>query len=130
MSHNTGTVQVLGAPLTITPGPTTIFDPPDAPGGTKLLMLHFQNLDFEPGDTLQVNLGYDIDEFTAADGPAFWTRPINIYAFPGGVEITYVAAGPATGSVQMDRFGRGERMTGQPGHASFSNCDPFYEPPA
>lgn len=130
MSHNTGTVQVLGAPLTITPGPTTIFDPPDAPGGTKFLMLHFQNLDFEPGDTLQVNLGYDIDEFTAADGPAFWTRPINIYAFPGGVEITYIAAGPATGSVQMDRFGRGERMTGQAGHPSFSNCDPFYEPPA
>ena len=130
MSHNTGTVQVLGVPLTIGPGPTTKFNPPAAPGGTKLLMLHFQNLDFKPGDKLQVNLGYDIDEFTAADGPAFWTRPINVYAFPEGVEITYIPAGPPTGSVQMDRFGRGERMNGDPGHPSFSNCDPFYQPPA
>lgn len=129
MSHNTGTVQTLGVPLTITPGPTVIFDPAEAPGGTKLLMLHFQNPDFKPGDKLQVKLGYDIDEFTAADGPSFWTRPINPYAFPAGVEITYIAAGPATGSIQMDRFARGERMNGNPGHPSFSNCDPFYQPP-
>ena len=50
MSHNTGTVQVLGAPLIIGPGPATIFNPAAAPGGTKFLMLHFQNLDFKPGD--------------------------------------------------------------------------------
>src|SRR5215213_5691736 len=103
MSHNTGTVQVLGAPLVVGPGPTTHFNPPAAPGGTKLLILHFQNLDFKPGDKLQVNLGYEIDEFTAADGPFFWTRPINVYAFPAGVEITYIPAGPLTGSVQLDK---------------------------
>lgn len=128
MSHVTGTVQVLGVPLTIGPG-TTVFNPPAAPGGTKLLMLHFQNLNFQPGDTLQVNLGYDVDTFTASDGPAFWTRPVNVYAFPAGVQITYTPAGPPTGSVQLDRFGRGERHAGQPGHPSFSNCDPFYQPP-
>ncbi len=129
MSHITGTVQVLATPLTIGPG-TTVFNPPAAPGGTKLLMLHFQNLNFQPGDQLQVNLGYAIDTFTAADGPAFWTRPVNVYAFPAGVQITYIAAGPLTGSVQLDQFGRGERHVGQPGHPSFSNCDPFYQPPA
>jgi hypothetical protein len=129
MSHITGTVQVLPTPQIIGPGPT-IFNPAVAPGGTKLLMLHFQNLNFLPGDHLEVNLGYGIDTFTSADGPDFWTRPINVYAFPAGVQITYVAAGPPTGSVQLDRFGRGERHVGQAGHPSFSNCDPFYQPPA
>lgn len=129
MSHITGTVQVLPAPLTIGPG-TTVFSPPAAPGGTKMLVLHFQNLNFQPGDQLQVNLGYAIDRFTAADGPAFWTRPVNVYAFPAGVEITYIPAGPPTGSVQLDQYGRGERHGGQIGHPSFSNCDPFYQPPA
>lgn len=129
MSHITGTVQILGAPLTIGPG-NTLFNPPPAPGGTKLLILHFQNVNLLPGDQLQVNLGYDVDTFTAADGPAFWTRPINVYAFPAGVPITYVPAGPPTGSVQLDQYGRGERHVGEPGHPSFSNCDPFYQPPA
>ena len=128
MSHITGTVQVLGVPLVVGPG-LTVFNPPasPAPGGTKLLVLHFQNLDFEPGDQLQVNLGYDIDTFTAADGPSFWTRPVNVYAFPAGVQITYIPAGPATGSVQLDQYGRGERHAGEAGHPSFSNSDPFYQ---
>lgn len=130
MSHITGTLQVLGAPITIVPGPTTFFNPPAAPGGTKLLMLHFQNLDFKPGDKLEVKLGYAVDTFTAADGPSFWTRPVNVYAFPGGVEITYIPAGPPTGSVQLDRYGRGERHNGETGHPSFSNSDPFYQPPS
>ncbi|MEX3944868.1 trypsin-like peptidase domain-containing protein [Paraburkholderia sp. BR10937] len=131
MSHITGTVQVLGAPLIIGPG-VTVFNPPasPAPGGTKYLVLHFQNLNFQPGDELQINLGYDVDRFTAADGPSFWTRPVNVYAFPAGVQITYVAAGPGTGSVQLDQYGRGERHQGESGHPSFSNCDPFYQPPA
>ncbi|MGB8400860.1 trypsin-like peptidase domain-containing protein, partial [Bradyrhizobium sp.] len=131
MSHVTGTIQVLAAPLTIGPG-TTIFNPPpsSAPGGTKLLMLHFQNPNFQPGDQLQVQLGYAVDTFTAADGPAFWTRPINVYAFPGGVQIDYIPAGPPTGSVQLFEYGRGERHAGLTGHPSFSNCDPFYQAPA
>ncbi len=127
MSHITGTVQVLGAPLVIKPGAPTIFNPPPAPGGTKLLVLHFQNLNFKAGDELHVELGYATDKFTAADGPSFWTRPVNVYAFPAGVKITYVAAGPATGSVELDQYGRGERHAGEVGHPSFSNCDPFYQ---
>jgi hypothetical protein len=130
MSHITGTVQVLGAPLTIGPG-VTVFNPPPspAPTGTKLLMLHFQNLNFKPGDKLQVQLGYDVDTFTATDGPSFWTRPVNVYAFPAGVQITYVSAGGPAGSVQLDQYGRGERHAGETGHPSFSNCDPFYQSP-
>ncbi len=128
MSHITGSVIPI-PPVTIGPG-STIFNPPQAPGGTKLLVLHFQNLDFKPGDELQVNLGYDVDRFTAADGPSFWTRPVNVYAFPMGVQINYVAAGPATGSVQLDQYGRGERHAGESGHPSFSNCDPFYQSPS
>jgi hypothetical protein len=115
--------------MTIGPG-TTNFNPPAAPGGTRFLILHFQNLNFKPGDTLQVNLGYDVDTFSAADGPAFWTRPVNVYALPGGVPITYNAAGPTTGSVQLDQFARGERHAGETGHNSISNCDPFYVPPS
>lgn len=129
MSHITGTVQTLVTPQTIGPG-LTIFNPPAAPGGTKLLMLHFQNPDFKPGDSLRVELGYGTDVFTAADGPAFWTRPINVYAFPAGVEITYVKAGVPVGGIALDRFGRGERHAGEAGHPSFSNCDPFYQAPA
>ncbi len=130
MSHITGTVQIQNPPLAIGPG-ATVFNPPAAPGGTKLLMLHFQNANLLPGDQLQVKLGYDTDVFTAADGPSFWTRPVNVYAFPAGVEISYVAAGPATGSVQLDMFGRGERHIGEATQPmpSFSNCDPFYQPP-
>ena len=82
MSHITGTLQVLSPPMTIGPGVTT-FNPPAAPGGTKLLMLHFTNLNFKPGDQLQVDLGYGTDTFTAADGPEFWTRPVNIYPTGG-----------------------------------------------
>ena len=40
MSHVTGTLQVLSPAITIGPG-TTTFSPPSAPGGTKLLVLHF-----------------------------------------------------------------------------------------
>jgi von Willebrand factor type A domain/Trypsin-like peptidase domain len=132
MSHITGTIQVLGTPLTIGSG-TTTFNPPQSPqpGGTKLLILHFQNLNFRPGDQLQVSLGYDVDTYTTADGPEFWTRPVNVYAFPAGVQITYVPGGADhSGTVQLDQYGRGERHAGETGHPSFSNCDPFYQPPS
>ncbi|MFN7923889.1 MAG: vWA domain-containing protein [Bryobacteraceae bacterium] len=130
MSHITGTVQILGAPLVIAPGVTN-FNPTPAPGGTKLLMLHFQNPNFKPGDRVEVDLGYDTDVFTAADGIEFWSRPINPYVFPGGVDIRYISGGTPGGSIQMDRFGRGERLHAiEPGHTSFTNCDPFYQPPS
>ena len=133
MSHITGTLQVLSPAMTIGPGVTN-FNPPAAPGGTKLLMLHFTNLDFKPGDQLQVQLGYATDTFTAADGPEFWTRPVNVYATGGSVQITYLKGGAANGSVQLDKFGRGERHAAAPDSSGFhhgtSNCDPFYVDPA
>ncbi len=122
MSHIIGTVQILGTPMTISAG-NTVFNPPAAPMGTKFLLLHFQNLNFQPGDQLEVELGYDTDVFTAADAPSFWTRPINVYAYPAGVQITYTGSG----SVQMDQYARGERHVGETGHNSFSNCDPFFQ---
>ena len=128
MSHITGTLQVLSPAMTIGPGVTN-FNPPAAPGGTKLLMLHFTNLNFKAGDKLQVDLGYGTDTFTSADGPAFWTRPINIYPTGGSVTITYIKGGAANGSVQLDKFGRGERHDALPAsfHSGKSNCDPFYQ---
>lgn len=129
MSHITGTVQVLATPLVIGAGPT-LFNPPPAPAGTKLLMLHFRNPNFQGGDTLTVQLGYDVDTFDSGSGPEFWTRPVDVYAFPAGVQISYNAAG-AGGTVELFEYGRGERHAAvpQPGHSSFSNCDPFYQPP-
>ena len=131
MSHVTGTLQVLTPPLTIGPG-TTAFNPPAAPGGTKLLMLHFTNLHFQPGDSLRVELGYATDVFTAADGPSFWTRPVNVHATGGSVQVTYVKAGTADGSVDLDKYARGERHDAVPGafHHGNSNSDPFYVDPA
>jgi Trypsin-like peptidase domain/von Willebrand factor type A domain len=128
VSHITGTIQVLATPMVIGPG-TTAFNPPPspAPGGTKLLVLHFQNLALQPSDEIRIELGYDVDRYTAADAPEFWTRPINVYAFPSGVQITYVSGGGPAGSVQLDRYGRGEEHQGESGHPSFSNCDPFYQ---
>jgi hypothetical protein len=80
---------------------------------------------------LQVSLGYDVDTFTAADAPEFWTCPVNVYVFPAGVQITYVPSGvDHTGNVQLGQYGRGERHVGETGHPSFSNCDPFYQPPS
>src|SRR4051794_10080518 len=129
MSHVTGTLQILSPATTIGPG-VTHFNPPAAPGGTKLLMLHFTNLNFKPGDELQVDLGYGLDTFTSADGPEFWTRPINIYPTGGDVTITYIKAGAASGSVDLDKYGRGERHDAVPDssghHHGKSNCDPFY----
>ena len=85
---------------------------------------------------LEVDLGYDTDTFTAADGDEFWTRPINVAALPGNqVPIRYITTGAATGGVELDQYGRGERQEEEPdlsGNAEFqslSNCDPFLVQP-
>ena len=136
MSHITGTVQTQSPPLTIGPdsgaaptAPNTWaadFSHTPAQGGTKLLILHFQNVNLPVANRLEVDLGYDTDVFTSADGASFWTRPVNVYALTGGlVPIRYITTGVAQGSAQLDRYGRGERHAGENGHPSFSNCDPF-----
>lgn len=140
MSHITGIVQVLGAPVTIgpdsgappsSPGVWALdFAHAPAPGGTKLVMLHFQNVNLPGANRIEVDLGYDTDVFTAADGGTFWTRPVNVFAFAGGtIPVRYITAGAPAGGAQIDRYGRGERHAGGPGHPSFSNSDPFLPDP-
>ena len=137
MSHVTGTIQTLDTPVTVGPGtgmpPTSPntwavdFPYTDAPSGTKLLMLHFQNVDLSGANRLEVDLGYDTDVFTSGDGASFWTRPIDNRAFPAGiVRVRYIASGTPTGSVQIDRYGRGERHAGDTDPTALSNCDPFF----
>ncbi len=140
MSHITGSVQPLGTPVTIGPDTGTVPSSPstwaldfgyaDAPGGTKLVMLHFQNVNLPDANRLEVDLGYDTDVFTSSDGGSFWTRPVNVHAFGANtIPVRYITSGAPAGSVQIDRYGRGERHVGGPGHPSFSNSDPFLPDP-
>jgi von Willebrand factor type A domain/Trypsin-like peptidase domain len=146
MSHITGTVQTVSPVIKIGPdfGPAT--NPPNtwvlnfahtpAPGGSKLVVLHFTGVGLPASNRLEVDLGYDTDVFTAADGSDFWTRPVNIFALPGGlVPVRYITNGAATGGAQLDQYGRGERHTKDPVNTSnlfdsFSNCDPFLPDPS
>ena len=138
MSHCVGTVQTI-TPITIGPDsgaaadtPNTwsfTFNPPAAANGTKLfLMLHFQNASLPASNRVEVDVGYgagEMDVFTSADGTAFWTRPVNIYPTAGAVTIRYITNGANTGSVQLDRYGRGEMHAGIQDPTATSNCDPF-----
>lgn len=136
MSHVTGTVQTVAPALTIGPdsgappsSPNTWahnFSHAPAPGGSKFVILHFRNASLPASNRLEVDLGYDTDVFTSADGVEFWTRPVNIHVLAGGlVPIRYITNGAATGGVVLDKYGRGERHAGEPGHPSISNSDPF-----
>jgi len=140
MSHAVGSVQTLSAPTVIGPdsgqpasSPNTwkvTFNPPAAANGTKLLLiLHFQNVLLPAGNRVEVDLGYDTDVFTSADGTDFWTRPVNIYPTGGSVEIRYITSGAPNGSVQLDRYGRGEMHAGIQDPTATSNCDPFINGP-
>ncbi len=141
MSHVTGTVQTASPVAKLGPdfGPPT--NPPNtwtlnfahvpAPTGTKLLILHFTGASFPANNRVEVDLGYDMDVFTSADGTDFWTRPINIYALAGGlVPIRYITNGAATGGLQLDQYGRGERHAGIQDPTALSNCDPFQGDPS
>jgi hypothetical protein len=141
MSHITGSIQVLGAPFPLGPdtgaAPTSPntwavdFVTAAAPGGTKFLMLHFRNVNLPGANRLEVDLGYDTDVFTSADGGSFWTRPIDNRAFAtGNVPVRYITSGAPAGSVEIDRYGRGERHVGGQDPSALSNCDPFFRDPA
>jgi hypothetical protein len=100
------------------------------------VILHFRNANFAANSVLEIDLGYDTDTFTAADGDEFWTRPINVAALSGNqVPIRYISTGAATGGVELDQYGRGERQEEEPELAStpdfqsLSNCDPFLVQP-
>jgi V8-like Glu-specific endopeptidase len=94
--------------------------------GTKFLILHFVNVSLPSNNRLEVDLGYDTDVFTGADGASFWTRPIDPNAFGGGtVPVRYITNGAANGGAQIDQYGRGERHAGEQDPSALSNCDPF-----
>ena len=141
MSHNLGTVQTASPPFSIGPdtgaapsSPNTwagsfTWDP--ASTGTKFLILHFINVDLPASNRLEVDLGYETDVFTSADGTDFWTRPVNVYAFPGGsVPIRYITDGATNGIATIDIYARGERMPGIQDPTALSNCDPFLQDPS
>jgi len=137
MSHNTGTVQGVSPVFRI--GPDTgapasqpgvwanPFPHAPAPTGTKFVILHFRNVSLPAANRIEVDLGYDTDTFGASDGSQFWTRPINVQAVGGGttVPVRYITNGSAAGAAEIDKYGRGERAAGDPGHPSYSNSDPF-----
>ncbi len=135
MSHNVGTVQTASPAFTIGPdtgappsSPNTwsgSFTYAPAPGGTKFLMLHFTGVSLPAGNRLEVDLGYETDVFTSADGTDFWTRPVNVYALGASVPIRYITGGASTGIAVLDKYGRGERMPGIQDPSALSNCDIF-----
>lgn len=140
MSHIVGTIQTVGPAIVIGPdtgAPATApnvwehkFQHTPAPGGTKLLLLHFSGPVLPASNRVEVDLGYggadSMDVFTSANGPDFWTRPINVAAFADGkVPIRYVTNGAPNGKVSLDKYGRGERHAGDQDPTAFSNCDPF-----
>ena len=140
MSHIVGTVQTLAPPIQIGPDSgvpptapktwTVNFAHNPAPTGTKFVILHFQNVSLPANNSLVVELGYDKDVFTSADGTDFWTRPANIYDLAGGlVPIHYITKGSTKGMVELDRYGRGERHPGVYDLMALSNCDPFMKDP-
>ena len=145
MSHRVGTIQQVGPVVQIGPAFGGVQNPPNtwahnfapaaAPSGTRFVILHFRNATFAANAVLEVDLGYDTDTFTAADGDEFWTRPINLAALPGNqVPIRYIS-NVATGGVELDQYGRGERQEEEPSLAmnasfqSLTNCDPFLVQP-
>lgn len=135
MSHNIGTVQTVTPAIEIGPDsgqPPTAgttwshdFVHTPAPGGTKFIILHFGAASIPTGNRVEVDLGYGTDTFDSSSGTEFWTRPINHTAFPAGIPIRYIADGSLSGSVELQEYGRGESLPGDPGHPSVSNSDPF-----
>lgn len=135
MSHICGTVEMPAAPVLI--GPDSGAAPDSANtwihnfsfpvSGTRFVILHFMNVSLPASNRLEVDLGYDTDVFTASDGGAFWTRPINIHQLPGStIPIRYITSGAANGGAAVDRFGRGQRQASvEASHNSITNCDPF-----
>lgn len=136
MSHQVGTVQPVAPPLTIGPDSGTPATSPNtwlenlsyepALTGTKFLILHFLNVSLPANNRLEIDLGYDTDVFTSADGASFWTRPIDPNTLSGAaVPVRYIVDGAANGSAQIDLYGRGERHPGEQDPNALSNCDPF-----
>jgi hypothetical protein len=138
MSHRIGTFHVLSPTVTIGPdsgSPASSpniwafdFSPDPAPTGTKFVLLHFNGVSFPASNRLEVDLGYDTDVFTAADGADFWTRPIKLTG-AAQVPIRYITNGSGSGHVVLAEYGRGEPMesviTADPAYHNHTNPDVF-----
>ena len=97
-----------------------------APTDTKFIILHFMNVSLPANNRLEVELGYDKDVFTSADGGSFWTRPINVGLVGATIKIRYIKNGSNSGGATLDRYGRGESKAAvEPQHDSITNCNPF-----
>jgi hypothetical protein len=137
VAHIVGTVLPVSPQVVIGPdsglpptSPNTwVFDldpGPPPPGGIKFIIVHLQSLNITGNNRVEIDLGYDKDVITATTDFDFWSRPVNLSAFPSGkVPIRYITSGAAAGGVTLDRFGRGERHDGDGDPTSNSNCDPF-----
>jgi hypothetical protein len=137
MSHVCGTVPDVNPNFQIGPDTGAAANPANtwaksfphtpAPTGTKFVVLHFKNVDLPGDNRLEVDLGYDTDIFTAADGGAFWTRPIDVAKVGASIPIRYVTpSGNHNGIASIDRYGRAESLlTNEPLHNSITNCNPF-----
>jgi hypothetical protein len=106
------------------------FSPPAAPGGTKFLLLHFTAASFPGSNRLEIDLGYDVDEFDASSGATFWSRPIEGNA----VTIRYIddGVGPPSGGVTLSEYGRGQGLQGGGeinANADFFLIDASYDDP-
>src|SRR5690242_17584529 len=97
-----------------------------APTDTKFIILHFMNVSLPANNRLEVELGYDKDVFTSADGNSFWTRPVNVALVGSTIIVRYITNGSGSGGATLDRYGRGESKAAvEPGHDSITNCNPF-----
>jgi len=124
MTHTLGRVVTDGRHIgpaasttsfTLAPAPALLGGPP------RFVMLHFTAANLPGSDTLLVG----DDEFTAADGPDFWSRPIDPLAGP--IVVSYVGSSGA-GIGTLAEYGSGEPViTGSPpgDFENRTNPDPF-----
>jgi hypothetical protein len=137
LSHVTGILVQQSPVITIGPqgsgtespsGTWTYEFAPVLVDDTKFIILHFTNANLPANNMVEVDLGHgERDRFMAANRMDFWTRPIDINSFlpRKSIVIRYITSGAATGSVQLDQYGRGEPQPGFLNPQSSSNSDPF-----
>src|ERR1700730_3190208 len=95
-------------------------------GSASFVMLHFSGAVFGPGAVVKVDLGYDVDLFTAALGAEFWTRPLDPVRFGQSVRVTFSGT---LGGVTLVEYGSGEPIDSNefpynPGEFEGSHSDP------
>ena len=129
MSHNIGrmiSIEPLGIGPNFGNSNLNFLHTSDPAQATKFLILHFTGANFPANNRLEVNLGYDKDVFNSLDGSDFWTRPININAFPDQrVPISYITNGSPAGGVNLASYGRAQRLGEGDRPCTFTNCDIF-----